>query len=53
MVMSNTFHFYEPRLGHGLAQDPLNAILGPRPQSESTQACRNEIKQFATAANKV
>lgn len=24
-------HFYEPRNGHGLARDPLRAILGPRP----------------------
>lgn len=24
-------HFYEPALGHGLAHDPLNAIVGPRP----------------------
>lgn len=24
-------HFYEPASGHGLAHDPLNAILGPRP----------------------
>jgi len=24
-------HFYEPRLGHGLAHDPLNAIIAPRP----------------------
>ncbi|MHA0333458.1 flavin reductase family protein [Sphingomonas aquatilis] len=24
-------HFYEPRAGHGLARDPLRAILGPRP----------------------
>lgn len=24
-------HFYEPRSGHGLARDPLRAILGPRP----------------------
>ncbi|OYV36775.1 MAG: Asp/Glu/hydantoin racemase [Rhodospirillales bacterium 20-64-7] len=24
-------HFYEPRLGHGLAHDPFNAIIGPRP----------------------
>lgn len=24
-------HFYEPARGHGLAHDPLNAILGPRP----------------------
>jgi len=25
------FHFYEPRQGHGLAHDPFNAIVGPRP----------------------
>ncbi|WP_010545788.1 flavin reductase family protein [Sphingomonas elodea] len=25
------FHFYEPASGHGLAHDPLNAIVGPRP----------------------
>lgn len=25
------FHFYEPVSGHGLAHDPLNAIVGPRP----------------------
>lgn len=24
-------HFYEPRHGHGLAHDPFNAIVGPRP----------------------
>ena len=24
-------HFYEPRDGHGLAHDPLNAIVAPRP----------------------
>jgi flavin reductase (DIM6/NTAB) family NADH-FMN oxidoreductase RutF len=24
-------HFYEPAKGHGLAHDPLNAIVGPRP----------------------
>jgi flavin reductase (DIM6/NTAB) family NADH-FMN oxidoreductase RutF len=25
------FHFYEPRLGHGLPHDPFNAIVAPRP----------------------
>lgn len=25
------WHFYEPALGHGLAHDPLNAIVAPRP----------------------
>lgn len=24
-------HFYEPRNGHGLAHDPLNSIVAPRP----------------------
>lgn len=28
--MTETY-FYEPRLGHGLAHDPFNAIVGPRP----------------------
>jgi flavin reductase (DIM6/NTAB) family NADH-FMN oxidoreductase RutF len=27
----DTFHFYEPRNGHGLPHDPFNAIVGPRP----------------------
>lgn len=25
------FHFYEPQHGHGLAHDPFNAIIAPRP----------------------
>ncbi|QDK34860.1 flavin reductase family protein [Sphingomonas sp. IC081] len=25
------WHFYEPEQGHGLAHDPFNAIIGPRP----------------------
>lgn len=25
------FHFYEPRLGHGLKHDPFKAIVAPRP----------------------
>lgn len=29
--MSEKFHSYEPRLGHGLKHDPFNAIVGPRP----------------------
>src|SRR5690625_2602909 len=24
------FHYYEPKNGHGLAHDPMNAIVGPR-----------------------
>lgn len=29
--MTGDFHFYEPAQGHGLAHDPLNAIVAPRP----------------------
>ncbi len=29
--MSKTYHYYEPRSGHGLPHDPFNAIVGPRP----------------------
>lgn len=29
--MNPDFHFYEPSKGHGLAHDPFNAIVGPRP----------------------
>ena len=29
--MTNPIYFYEPRYGHGLAHDPFNAIVGPRP----------------------
>lgn len=29
--MSDRFHSYEPRLGHGLKHDPFNSIVGPRP----------------------
>ena len=29
--MAETIHSSEPRLGHGLAHDPFNAIVGPRP----------------------
>ena len=29
--MHDQRHFYEPRLGHGLAHDPFNSIVAPRP----------------------
>ncbi len=29
--MPDDIHFYEPSQGHGLAHDPFNAIIGPRP----------------------
>ncbi|KEY57877.1 flavin reductase family protein [Serratia sp. DD3] len=28
---SKPYYYYEPASGHGLAHDPLNAIIGPRP----------------------
>jgi len=29
--LSRDFHVYEPAKGHGLAHDPFNSIVGPRP----------------------
>jgi flavin reductase (DIM6/NTAB) family NADH-FMN oxidoreductase RutF len=29
--MTNNQHFYQPKLGHGLAHDPFNSIIAPRP----------------------
>ncbi|AXR05098.1 flavin reductase family protein [Salinimonas sediminis] len=29
--MSQDYHYYEPASGHGLAHDPFNAIIAPRP----------------------
>jgi flavin reductase (DIM6/NTAB) family NADH-FMN oxidoreductase RutF len=31
MSEPNDMHFYEPSKGHGLAHDPFNSIIGPRP----------------------
>lgn len=31
MIMVEEVYFYEPTLGHGLAHDPFNAIIAPRP----------------------
>ena len=30
-MTDSTHHYYEPSQGHGLAHDPLNSIVGPRP----------------------
>jgi flavin reductase (DIM6/NTAB) family NADH-FMN oxidoreductase RutF len=44
MVLSST-HFYQPKDGHGLAHDPFNAIIAPRPigwiSTQSTQGVLN------------
>ena len=29
--MQDDSYYYQPALGHGLAHDPFNAIVGPRP----------------------
>ena len=29
--MADDMHYYEPAQGHGLAHDPFNSIVGPRP----------------------
>lgn len=29
--MTDEMHYYEPAKGHGLAHDPFNSIVGPRP----------------------
>ncbi|WP_417548391.1 flavin reductase family protein, partial [Marinobacter segnicrescens] len=29
--MADNIHFYEPSNGHGLAHDPFNALVAPRP----------------------
>ncbi|WLS77673.1 flavin reductase family protein [Erwinia pyri] len=43
--MTRSRHTYQPRLGHGLPHDPLNAIIGPRPigwiSSQSAKGERN------------
>lgn len=43
--MTRSRHTYQPRLGHGLPHDPLNAIVGPRPigwiSSQSAKGERN------------
>ena len=43
--MSHSRYSYQPRHGHGLPHDPLNAIIGPRPigwiSSQSASGVRN------------
>ncbi len=40
-------HFYEPRQGHGLAHDPFNAIVGPRPIGWVSTLSRDGIANLA------
>ena len=45
--MSESSHFYEPRLGHGLPHDPFNAIVGPRPIGWISTRSRSGINNLA------
>lgn len=41
------FHVYEPRHGHGLRHDPLNAIVAPRPIGWISSQDRNGRRNLA------
>ena len=44
MTLDSEKYFYEPAKGHGLAHDPFNAIVGPRPIGwVSTRGADNSI----------
>jgi flavin reductase (DIM6/NTAB) family NADH-FMN oxidoreductase RutF len=43
----NDPHFYEPRHGHGLAHDPLNAIVAPRPIGWISSVDANGVANLA------
>lgn len=45
--MSENRHFYEPRLGHGLAHDPFNSIVAPRPIGWVSSKDRNGVLNLA------
>ena len=40
-------HFYEPREGHRLAHDPLNAIVAPRPIGWISTVSREGVRNLA------
>jgi flavin reductase (DIM6/NTAB) family NADH-FMN oxidoreductase RutF len=46
-MASETAHIYEPRQGHGLAHDPFNAIVGPRPIGWISSLSQNGIANLA------
>ena len=45
--MPTDFHFYEPAAGHGLAHDPLNAIVGPRPIGWVSTVSAADVRNLA------
>ncbi|WP_298090505.1 flavin reductase family protein [uncultured Sphingomonas sp.] len=45
--MTTEWHFYEPAHGHGLAHDPLNAIVAPRPIGWIGSVSRDGVRNLA------
>lgn len=43
----SNYHYYEPSQGHGLAHDPLNSIIGPRPIGWISSRGRNGTVNLA------
>lgn len=44
---AGAMHFYEPAAGHGLAHDPFNAIVGPRPIGWVSTLSRDGVANLA------
>jgi flavin reductase (DIM6/NTAB) family NADH-FMN oxidoreductase RutF len=47
MHTAEDIYFYEPSAGHGLAHDPMNAIVGPRPIGWVSTLGRSGIRNLA------
>ena len=45
--MPNDIHFYEPANGHGLAHDPFNALVAPRPIGWISSKSRDGVLNLA------
>lgn len=45
--MPDNIHFYEPSNGHGLAHDPFNALVAPRPIGWISSKSRDNVLNLA------
>ena len=45
--MSDDIHFYQPSAGHGLAHDPFNALVAPRPIGWISSRSRDGVLNLA------
>jgi flavin reductase (DIM6/NTAB) family NADH-FMN oxidoreductase RutF len=45
--MSDDIHFYEPSAGHGMAHDPFNALVAPRPIGWISSRSRDGVLNLA------